>query len=118
MNSTIILAVLALGLLLLLLFVAAVMLRVFHIWFQCFTSNAAVPVSRILTMQMRGLPARKICEQRIKASYIGVDLSTDQLESAHQRGVDIESAVDRMCSAKRAGESVRWDDFITANSST
>jgi len=81
-------------------------------WIQCFLSNAPVSLPEILAMRLRRSPARKICEQRIKASYVGIDLSVRQLEEAHQQGADIEKLVDALCLARRSDQDVGWGDLL------
>src|SRR5210317_1105302 len=70
-------------------------------WLQCFLSGASVPLFQILAMRLRGTPVKKICEQRIRAAFVGADLSAEQLEKTYKQGVDIEKIVDALCLAKR-----------------
>ena len=81
-------------------------------WLQCFLSNAPVSLFEILAMRLRGAPVQRICEQRIRASYVGVDLSTQTLEKALRQGADIEAVVDAMCQEKRAGREVQWERLL------
>jgi uncharacterized protein YqfA (UPF0365 family) len=92
--------------------VTAAVLLVFRPWLQGFLSGSPVALFDIIGMLMRGSPVRKICEQRIKAGFVGVDLSCRQLELAYRQGVDIEKAVDALCLAKRTDREVCWDDLV------
>ena len=92
--------------------IVAFFVTLFRPWLQCFLSNAPVTLPEILGIRLRGSPVRKLCEQRIKASFVGVDLSLRQLEEAHLKGADIERLVDALCMAHRTNQEIEWDDLL------
>lgn len=92
--------------------VVAVSILLLRPWMQCFMSNAPVTFPEILAMRLRRSPVQKICEQRIKVSYVGVDLSSRKLEQAYLQGADIEKLVDALCLAQRSGQTLSWDDLL------
>ncbi len=89
-----------------------VLLRLFRPWLQCFLSGVPVPLFEIVAMQLRQSPVKLICEQRIRANHVGVNLSCSELEQAHLKGVDIEQAVDALCLAQRTDQDVGWEDLV------
>jgi uncharacterized protein YqfA (UPF0365 family) len=84
-------------------------------WLQCYLSGAPVMAIQIVAMHLRRTPVKLICEQRIRAKYVGVDLSCEQLERAHLQGADIKKAVDALCLAKQTERDVRWEDLIATD---
>ncbi|MCM2372344.1 flotillin-like FloA family protein [Aporhodopirellula aestuarii] len=92
--------------------VVAFVTQLFRPWLQCFLGNAPVSLPEILAMRLRGSPVRQICEQRIKASFVGVDLSARQLEEVYLKGADVEKLVDALCQAHRTNQDIGWDDLL------
>ncbi|QEF96384.1 SigmaW regulon antibacterial [Stieleria maiorica] len=107
--------VLLCGILLILVFfitIAITLLAMFRPWLQCFLSGTPVPLFKIVGMRLRNAPVRRICEQRIKAGSVGVDLPVEQLEDAHRKGADIEKLTDSLCLARRSDRDVTWDELL------
>jgi len=92
--------------------VTLIALALFRPWFQCFLAAAPVSLVTILAMRLRRSPVQLICEQRIKAAQVGVDLPAAQLEQAYLQGADIKKAVDALCLAHRTGREICWEDLV------
>ncbi|MCC9601904.1 hypothetical protein LOC67_15190 [Stieleria sp. JC731] len=56
--------------------------------------------------------SEKICEQRIRAAFVGEDLTVGQLEKADKQGVDVEKIVDSLCLAKQNGQSFACEELV------
>lgn len=98
--------------------VFVVALSLFQPWSQCFMSGAPVPLFQIVAMYLRRTPVRLICEQRIRAFHLGVNLTCAQIESAHVRGADVKKAVDALCLAKETDRQVSWEDLVATDLSS
>ncbi|NND96319.1 MAG: hypothetical protein HKN47_03195 [Pirellulaceae bacterium] len=98
-----------------LLAILAVLFNLLRWWFQCYLAGAPVAAFQIVAMHLRRTPIKLICEQRIRAKYVGVELSAQQLEEAHLHGADIKKAVDALCLAKRNDQQVSWQDLIAGD---
>ena len=93
-----------------------VIAKLFRQWIQCLFAGAPVPAFSLVGMRLRRSPVKLICEQRIRANYVGVELSCEEIERAHLKGADVKSAVDALCLAKRTDREVHWDDLIAIES--
>lgn len=111
-NQQIVLLCITVVLLAVLAAFAYAFVSLFRLWLQCFMSGTPTPFVKLLGMRLRRSPIRKICEQRIKAGYAGVDLPVEPLEQAHQQGADIEKLVDALCVARREDSPLTWDDLL------
>lgn len=89
--------------------------KLFRLWLQCLLAGAPVPAFSLVGLVLRRTPAKLICEQRIRANYVGVDLSCEKIERAHLKGADVKSVVDALCLAKRTDREIHWDDLIATD---
>ena len=112
MNESLLIVAFAAIALVFLAILAVFALLLLRPWMQCFMSSAPVSLPQLVAMRLRGSPVQLICEQRIKASYVGVDLSVDKLEHAYRQGANIEKAVDALCLARRSEREVSWEDLV------
>ena len=94
--------------------ITAFVVLVFRPWLQCALSGAPMSLPEIVGMRLRGCPVRMICEQRVKASYVGVDLSVRQLEDAHRQGADIKKMVTALCLDRLSEQKIEWGDLLRA----
>ncbi len=72
-------------------------------WVRCMTNNAPVPYLHILGMRLRGAPIRNITTQYIAATKVGIALSITDLETHAAAGGNVETVVEAMIEANRAG---------------
>lgn len=72
----------------------------------------------IVGMHVRRSPVKLICEQRIRADFVGTDVSVSDLEKAHLQGIDIKKLVDALCLAKRTEQSITWQQLVATELDT
>ena len=102
----------------LLLLVMFVFLRFFRIWIRATLAGAAVPLVRIILMQLRRSDINAIIDCRIQLVQAQVRVSLDDLERAALSGADLEKVTAAMIEADRRGLDFSFEQIVDADRSS
>lgn len=85
----VVLVIVILGLVVILA-VLLLMLRLFRLWLQGVLAGVNLPVLQLIAMKLRKIDAACVMKCLILARHSGAELSSDELQRAYLRGVDLE----------------------------
>lgn len=73
------------------------------LWISCLASNVKVSILNLIGMRLRRVVPSKIVLPLIKATKAGLSLGVNQLEAHYLAGGNVDSVVDALVAAERAG---------------
>jgi uncharacterized protein YqfA (UPF0365 family) len=105
----IVLAVVLVGILLGVLFIAIIVFNFFGLWLRARIADAPVGYAKLIGMRLRRVPLGMVVDSRITAVKAGIPIETDPLEAHYLAGGSVPNVVLALIAAEKAGIPLEYD---------